>query len=211
MRFRPTLGFAVVTLTLTAAAAWAMPSAPPPPPPSSGPATVPGSSTSPGSGSPTMRQQAEQDYALAYEEVGKANQDLEDGKAKNAEKKFKRALERCRRAVQYDERYHEAWNLIGYTSRKLNDYDSAFQAYEKCLAISPEYAPAHEYLGEAWLEKGDVKKARAQVDKLEYIGAVPEAAALKKKIEAWVTAHPAAAADSTSAPAPADSSARSGR
>jgi Flp pilus assembly protein TadD len=213
MTLRDTLRLAAIALTLTAAAAHAMPSAPPPPPPSSGPATVPGSGTAPGSGASTMRQQAEQDYALAYEEVGKANQDLEDGKAKNAEKKFKRALERCRRAVSYDERYHEAWNLIGYTSRKLNDYDAAFQAYEKCLAISPEYAPAHEYLGEAWLEKGDVKKARAQVDKLEYIGAVPEAAALKKKIEAWAAAHPAAAPDSsaTPAPAPADSSAGSGR
>jgi len=89
-----------------------------------------------GHGAPTTRQEAEQSYSLSYEEVGKANKDLEAGKAKNAEKHFRRALEHGEKAVSLDERYHEAWNLVGFASRKLGDYDRAFRAYDRCLAIS---------------------------------------------------------------------------
>jgi tetratricopeptide (TPR) repeat protein len=159
----------------------------------------------------SARQEAEQSYALAYEEVGKAKKDLEDGKAKNAEKRFRKALERCEQAVALDENYHEAWNLVGYTSRKLGDYDKAFKAYDRCLSIQTNYAPAREYLGEAWLEKGDVKKAREQLTMLEHFGAAEEAKTLKVQIDAWAAAHPDSSATTPAAqPARADSAAGSG-
>ena len=185
-----------VALLLAVSAASAMssgPSNPPPPPAQPG---LPGMSGS-DSGQLTPRQEAEQSYALAYEEVGKAKKDVEEGKAKNAEKKLRRALERCEKAVSFDERYHEAWNLLGYTARQLGDYDKAFKAYDRCLTIKPDYAPAREYLGEAWLEKGDVVKARAQLLWLERLEAAEEAKTLRSALEKWAAAHP----DSTSAPA----------
>jgi tetratricopeptide (TPR) repeat protein len=153
--------------------------------------------SSSGNAPPTARQEAEQSYALAYEEVGKAKKDLEEGKTKNADKKFRRALERCEKAVSFDERYHEAWNLLGFTARKTGDYDKAFKAYERCLTIKPDYAPAREYLGEAWLERGDAVKARAQLLWLERLEAGEEAKALKSALDAWAVAHP----DSIGAPA----------
>lgn len=191
-----TLATAAFVLLCAAPLALAMSSEPrdtAPPPSSSG---VPGSS---GQSTPavTARQEAEESYALAYEEVGKAKKDLEDGKAKNAEKKLKKALERCERAVALDERYHEAWNLLGYTARKTGDYDKAFKAYDRCLAIKPDYAPAREYLGEAWLDKGDAKKARDQMVWLERLGATQELKTLKARYDAWAAAHP----DSATAPA----------
>jgi len=154
----------------------------------------------------TPRQEAERLYADAYDEIAKAKKDLEDGKAKNAEKKFKKALDRGERAVEYDPKYHEAWNLIGYSARKLKKYDRALEAYEKCLALKPDYAPAREYLGEAYLELGKLDQAREQLAWLERTAAAsPEARDLKKAIEG---AQPAAAADSSKAGAgaPADSS-----
>src|SRR5262245_29889018 len=125
MKSRSTAGLTVTLLAMTATAAYAMTGSPPPSSPSTPPPTTPtaSSSGSTNSAATTARQQAEQKYALAYEEVGKANKDVEDGNAKNAEKKFRKALERCQDAVVLDAQYHEAWNLIGYTSRKLNDYD----------------------------------------------------------------------------------------
>lgn len=202
MRSRNVLSLTLALMIASAASVFAMSggSPPPTPPPSSSPTPVPGSSGG-GSAPSTTRGEAEQAYALAYEEVGKANKDIEDGKAKNAEKKFRRALERCENAVALDDRYHEAWNLIGYTSRKLDDYDKAFKAYQKCLAIKWDYAPAREYLGEAWLEKGDVKKAREQLVMLEQIEAETEHKALKDKIDAYLVAHPEAAA---AAPTPTE-------
>ena len=67
---------------------------------------------------------------------------------------------------------HEAWNLVGYTARKTGDYDKSFKAYQRCLDIKPDYAPAREYLGEAWLDKGEVKKAHDQLLWLERLAAV---------------------------------------
>ena len=98
------------------------------------------------------REQAEGFYSQAYEEIARAKTDLADGKDKNAEKRFKRALEWGEKATALDEKYYEAWNLVGFAARKLGDYEKAFAAYDKCLEIKADYAPAREYLGEAWLE-----------------------------------------------------------
>jgi tetratricopeptide (TPR) repeat protein len=142
--------------------------------------------------------------------VGKAKKDLEDSKAKNADKKFRHALEQCEKAVLIDERYHEAWNLLGFTARKTGDYDKAFKAYDRCLSIKPDYAPAREYLGEAWLEKGDARQARLQLVWLERLGATEELKTLQSHYDAWATAHPDSAAAHTSAPAPADTATAAG-
>jgi tetratricopeptide (TPR) repeat protein len=216
MTVRPAAPVAILLL-IAASAAFAMssgPSNPPPPPSEPG---VPGMN-GPGDGRPTPRQEAEQSYSLAYEDVGKAKKDLEDGKAKNAEKKFRRALERCEKAVSFDERYHEAWNLLGFTARKLGDYDKAFKAYDRCLEIKPDYAPAREYLGEAWLEKGNGKQARLQLAWLERLGAAEELKALQAQYDVWAAAHPDSAAappalppaTPVTTPAPTDSAAGAG-
>jgi tetratricopeptide (TPR) repeat protein len=202
----------ILALLVVAPAVFAMstePREPPPTPPST--PGVPGSTSSQSSGERNVRKEAEENYALAYEEVGKAKKDLEDGKAKNAEKKFKRALERCEQAVLMDPRYHEAWNLLGYTARKTGDYDKAFKAYDKCLAIKPDFAPAREYLGEAWLDKGDAKKAREQLVWLERLNATEELKTLKARYDAWAVAHPdSAAVPESPAVAPDSTSAAGG-
>ncbi|HEY2955290.1 MAG TPA: tetratricopeptide repeat protein [Candidatus Eisenbacteria bacterium] len=154
----------------------------------------------------TPRQEAERLYADAYDEITKAKKDLEEGKEKNAAKKFKKALDRGERAVSFDAKYHEAWNLVGYAARKLKDYDRALAAYEKCLALKPDYAPAREYLGEAYVELGKLDKAHEQLAWLERAAAATtEARDLKKAIADYEAAH-GAPADAGKAGAPADSS-----
>ncbi len=203
MRLRST-SIALLILSLAVAPALASmgggtpPPQPPPSPPPSGTEDT---------GSPdqvTSRQEASHLYADAYDELGKAKRDLEDGKEKNAVKRFKRALERGERVVQLDPKYHEAWNLVGYSARKLRDYDKALAAYDRCLSLKPDYAPAREYLGEAYLELGNAKKAREQLVMLEHLNATGDAAALKSKIEAYEAAHPDSAHPGS---APSDSAA----
>ena len=154
------------------------------------------------------RADAEKTYALAYEEIAKAKKFVEAGKEKNAQKMFKRALERVENAVALDPTYYQAWNLLGYSARKLGDYDKAFLAYEKSLEIKPDYAPAREYLGEARLEKGDVGRAREQLVRLDrYSPDSEETKARRSAIDAYVAAHPEAAAkvETATAGAAADS------
>ena len=54
-------------------------------------------------------------------------------------------------------------NLIGYSTRKLGDIDKGIDYYHQALAIDPNYTKARQYLGEAYLLKDDVGKAKEQL------------------------------------------------
>lgn len=138
-RFVPTALLAALLFAAPAFASFSGGSKPDPPPSSS-------SSPEAKSAETTPRQEAERWYGDAYDEIAKAKKEIADGKAKNADKRFRKAMERGERAVELDSTYHEAWNLVGYGARKLKLYDKALAAYERCLTIKPDYAPAREYL-----------------------------------------------------------------
>ena len=53
--------------------------------------------------------------------------------------------------------------MVGFCSRKTGDLKASLEAYQKCLAIEPEYAQAHEYLGETYLTLNDLAKAKEQL------------------------------------------------
>ena len=173
------------------------PSTPPQPTP---PRDVPGNAPA-DEAQVTARKQAEKLYASAYDDVAAAKKELDSGKEKNAQKKFKKALERADEATRLDDKYAEAWNLVGFASRKLGDYDRALKAYERCLDLKPDYAAAREYLGEAYLELGNLKKTREQLIWLDHLGATEEHDALKKLADAYEAAHPDSAAAAKPAPA----------
>lgn len=163
----------------------------------------------------TPRQQAERDYGDAYNEIARARKDAAEKKDKNAEKRYRKALERAQRAVETDSSYHEAWNLVGYASRRLGRHEEAVLAYRKCLGLRFDYAPAREYLGETYLEMKQPDKALEEHAILERLKAAGEAAELMAAIETYRAANgieapvPAAASEAaaTAAPAAADSAA----
>ncbi len=136
------------------------------------------------------RGEAEKWYHDAFDDVQKGKSALDAKKDKDAEKKFRRALERGQKAVQLDSTYYEAWNLVGYTSRKLKDYDGAISAYQRCLKIKSDYAPAREYLGEAYLEMGKLDLAKEQLAAIDASANGEEARTLNTAIQDWVKAHP---------------------
>lgn len=161
----------------------------------------------------TPRQQAERDYGDAYNEIARAKKDAAEKKDKNAEKRYRKALERAQRAVETDSAYHEAWNLVGYASRRLGKHDQAVAAYKKSLGLRFDYAPAREYLGETYLEMKQLDKALEQHAILERLKATGEAAELMAAIASYRLANPAEApapaaaseANGTAVPAAADS------
>ena len=145
----------------------------------------------------TNRQEADRWYHDAFEDVQKGKSESEAGHDKNAEKRFRRALERGERALSIDSTYHEAWNLVGYSARKLKNYDRAVTAYQRCLKLKPDYAPAREYLGEAYLEMGKLDLAREQLAAIDALKAPEEARTLNGAIETWQKAHPEASTANT--------------
>jgi tetratricopeptide (TPR) repeat protein len=92
------------------------------------------------------------------------------------------------KAVKADPKAREAWNLIGYTSRRLGEYDRSLAAYEKALAIEPNYPEAIEYRAEAYLalrRLDDVKAAYKELDVLS----PPHADVLMESMRGWVATH----------------------
>lgn len=60
----------------------------------------------------------------------------------------------------------DALNLLGYSLRKSGDYDNAQGFYLKALKINPRHKGANEYLGELYVETGQLAKAKAQLEVL---------------------------------------------
>lgn len=110
---------------------------------------------------------AKQLYQKAYDRTDGAKADLEKGKAKDAKKKFEKSLKEFDEATRLWPEFYEAWNMVGYTSRKTGDLKRAFAAYDRTLTLSPDYEEAHEYLGEAYLMSGDLKRAKEQLEWLK--------------------------------------------
>ena len=144
------------------------------------------------------RAEAERVYAKGWDLAQEAKQELATGKSDSAKKRFGKALKKFKEATEIDPTYYQAWNMVGYCSRKSGDLKRAFEAYAKCIEIEPEYAPAHEYLGEAYLMSGEVAKAKAQLLWLVARKTADEVATLTQSIEAYEKSKGAgSAADST--------------
>ena len=58
---------------------------------------------------------------------------------------------------------------LGYTQRKLGNYDLAKSYYAMALKVDPKHKGANEYLGELYVETGELDKANVQLAKLEEI------------------------------------------
>jgi tetratricopeptide (TPR) repeat protein len=57
----------------------------------------------------------------------------------------------------------DVYNLMGFSLRKLGDYPTALTFYKKALDFNADHKGAREYLGELYVEMGDLPKAREQL------------------------------------------------
>jgi tetratricopeptide (TPR) repeat protein len=62
-----------------------------------------------------------------------------------------------------------ALNYRGYATRKLGRIDEGISYYLKSVALDPHYAQVREYLGEAYLVKGDMARAKAELQAIKQI------------------------------------------
>lgn len=105
--------------------------------------------------------------------------------AAEVRKGYAEAREKFQAAAAANPSMKEAWNMIGYTSRQLGEYEASLAAYEKALALSPDYPEAIEYRAELFLLTGkfdQVKAAYAQLSQSQpsYAGV------LKESMRSWI-------------------------
>ena len=79
------------------------------------------------------------------------------------------ALPFLQREVTNNPSNANAWNLIGFSSRKLGDYPGSEAAYDKALAINPEHKGALQYKGELYLTLGNLAGAEMLLARLNKI------------------------------------------
>lgn len=80
------------------------------------------------------------------------------------EQRFAEALDLLFRIKNQDQA--KVLNYIGYSTRKLGDVEKGIDYYHRALEIDPNYLKAREYLGEGYLQKGDVASAKEQLDEI---------------------------------------------
>ena len=79
----------------------------------------------------------------------------------------------------------DAWNLLGFSSRKTGDLEAAAIAYAKALTINPGHLGALEYQGEMFLQIGKPDEAKANLVALQGLcGSCEQAADLQDAIAA---------------------------
>ena len=88
--------------------------------------------------------------------------DLTSARAKIKARDFKGALEELVPMLQSTQ-HADVHNLIGFSLRKTGDYAQALTFYCKALELDPEHKGALEYLGELYVETGQLDKAREHV------------------------------------------------
>ena len=66
-------------------------------------------------------------------------------------KDYANALPLLQQVVAKDPRNADAYNLMGYATRKSGNANGSLQYYQQALAIDPRHLGAYEYLGEAYL------------------------------------------------------------
>lgn len=103
--------------------------------------------------------------------------------------KYPDAITLLEKVVKAEPNNADAFNLLGYSQRKLKLFDKAGDSYGKALTINADHKGALEYQGEMFLQMGDILKAEGNLTKLAKMcnSSCDEYQTLKKMVEAVKT------------------------
>jgi tetratricopeptide (TPR) repeat protein len=112
-----------------------------------------------GGGGSTKTQPSDPNYAQATALIGAG--------------KYSDAIPLLEKVVAAKPDSADALNDLGYSHRKIGQIDAALQYYQRALELQPKHLGANEYLGELYLELGQLSKAEerlAVLDKACFFG-----------------------------------------
>jgi tetratricopeptide (TPR) repeat protein len=95
------------------------------------------------------------------------------------------AVKKFLKATSRNPAMFQAWGSLGYSYRKIGNYPASLEAYNKSLAIQPNYTPAIEYRAEALLGLDQIDEVKTVYMTLFRMDR-PRADELTVAIEKWL-------------------------
>jgi tetratricopeptide (TPR) repeat protein len=83
------------------------------------------------------------------------------------DKDWKGAIALLEKVIAGEPRNANALNYLGYSHRNLGEREKALGYYKRALDIEPNHLGANEYLGELYLQMGDLPAAEERLKVLE--------------------------------------------
>ena len=88
-------------------------------------------------------------------------------KIDKAKKLYAQAFKKLEKAYSSDSKNPDILNYLGYTSRKIGNFDQAEKFYLKGLSIKPDHNGINEYLGELYVQTNRIDKANERLEVLK--------------------------------------------
>ena len=95
--------------------------------------------------------------------------ELEKAKAAIARKDWAIAQAVLEPYTASNPRSADGFNLLGYSLRNQKKYDESLIAYKQALTLDPKHRGAHEYIGLAYIQMGQLDKAKEHLASLDKI------------------------------------------
>ena len=88
-------------------------------------------------------------------------------KIDKAKKLYSQAFKKLEKAYSSEKKNPDILNYMGYTSRKIGDFEQAEKFYLTGLSIKPDHNGINEYLGELYVQTDRIDKANERLEVLK--------------------------------------------
>ena len=106
-------------------------------------------------------------YSKAVKLVKAAKKFENNGKAEKANKRYMKALKLLIKSNKSKPNKADTLNYLGFTTRKLGDFEGGEKYYLQGLAIEPNHIGINEYLGELYVATNRIDLANERLKILE--------------------------------------------
>ena len=106
-------------------------------------------------------------YSKAVKLVKAAKKFENDGKIEKADKRYMKALKLLIKSNKSKPNKADTLNYLGFTTRKLGDFETGEKYYLQGLAIEPNHIGINEYLGELYVVTNRIDLANERLKVLE--------------------------------------------
>jgi len=107
------------------------------------------------------------DYEKAVKYVKQAKKYEEKGKTDKAQKRYQKAQKLLIASNAEIPNKADTLNYLGFTTRKLGDFETGEKYYLEGLAIEPNHIGINEYLGELYVATGRMEQAKKRLNILK--------------------------------------------